>query len=123
MTRDPILKLMTMFMRGHMSNRGGWRHRLAGWVFRNYPGLIDCGTFEGFLMDYHEGTLPEEKRRSFERHLGMCGLCRASYRSYERSIQLGKRLFETESDPLPDDVPTELVSAVVDAMRARSDRT
>lgn len=121
MTRDPILFLMSRTVRGHLADRKSWRHRLSGWVFRNYPGLIDCGTFESFLMDYHEGTLEEAKRQRFERHLGMCSLCRASYKSYERSIQLGKRLFETETDPLPNDVPSELVNAVVSAMRDRSD--
>lgn len=121
MTRDPILMLAMRAIRGHMSDRSGWRHRFGGWMFRNYPGLIDCRTFESFLMDYHEGTLAADKRRRFERHLGMCGLCRASYRSYEQSIRLGKRLFETETGPLPDDVPTELVEAVVSAMRGRPD--
>ncbi len=120
MIRDPILFLVSRLLRGHLNNRKGWRHRASGWVFRNYPGMIDCGTFEGFLMDYHEGTLAEEKRQRFERHLHMCGLCRASYRSYEHSIEIGKRLFETESAPLPDDVPPELVDAVLNAMQARS---
>lgn len=121
MMRDPILFLVSRMLRGHMADRKGWRHRFSGWVFRNYPGLIDCGTFENFLMDYHEGTLADGARRRFERHLGMCSLCRASYRSYERSIQIGKRLFATETDPLPGDVPAELVNAVVHAMRGRSD--
>lgn len=121
MTRDPILFLLSRMLRGHMAERNGWRHRLSGWMFRNYPGLINCGTFESFLMDYHEGTLEEGKRQRFERHLGMCSLCRASYKSYERSIQLGQRLFETETGPLPDDVPAELVNAVVNAMRGQAD--
>ncbi|MDF1719213.1 MAG: zf-HC2 domain-containing protein [Minwuia sp.] len=121
MSRDPILLVLMRIMRGHMADRDGWRHHFAGWVYRTYPGLIDCGTFESFLMDYHEGNLPEANRRRFERHLSMCGLCRGSYRSYERSIQLGKRLFETDDAPLPQDVPPELISAVMSAMRAPPD--
>ena len=90
--RDPLLAILTRMARGHARDRRGWRHRLAGMLFRHYPGLIDCRTFESFLMDYHEGTLAEPSRRRFERHLAMCGLCRASYRGYVRSIELGQRL-------------------------------
>lgn len=117
--RDPLLAILTRMARGHARDRRGWRHRLAGMLFRHYPGLIDCRTFESFLMDYHEGTLAEPSRRRFERHLAMCGLCRASYRGYVRSIELGQRLFEGETGPLPEDVPPELVSAVISAMRDR----
>ena len=117
--KDPVLGILIRLVRGHLENRSGWRHRLAGLMLRHYPGLINCETFESFLMDYHEGTLAEPSRTRFERHLAMCGLCRASYQGYVRSIELGQRLFETETGPLPDDVPPELVSAVVAAMREK----
>lgn len=117
--RDPILPVMMMLVRGHLQDRRAWRHRFAGFIFRNYPGLIDCATFERFLMDYYERTLAEPARLRVERHLALCGLCCGSYQGYVRSIELGKRLFETQDAPLPEDVPAELVSAVVSAMRAR----
>jgi len=117
--KDPVLGIMTRMARGHANDRQGWRHRMVGLMFRHYPGLIDCATFERFLMDYHDGTLAEPSRVRFERHLAMCGLCRASYQGYVRSIEIGKRLFETATGPLPEEVPSELVGAVISAMRAR----
>lgn len=117
--KDPLLGILMRMARGHLQNRHGWQHRMVGLMFRHYPGLINCRTFESFLMDYHEGTLAEPSRKRFERHLAMCGLCRASYQGYVRSIEIGKRLFETETGPLPEEVPSELVGAVVSAMRAK----
>lgn len=117
--KDPLLGILMRMARGHLQNRHGWRHRMVGLIFRHYPGLINCRTFESFLMDYHEGTLAEPSRKRFERHLAMCGLCRASYEGYVRSIEIGKRLFETESGSLPEEIPSELVGAVVSAMRAK----
>lgn len=108
-----------MFTKGHSKRPEGLRHRIAGWVFRNFPGQISCVEFEQFLMDYHEGILPGPQKDLFERHLKLCGQCRASLRGYMRSIELGQRLFETEQGPLPEEVPDHIVTAVASAMRAR----
>lgn len=94
-------------------------HKLLGWFFKYVPGQITCGEFEGFLVDYHEGLLQPGQRRLFERHLGMCGRCRESYRGYVRAIELGRGLFADPTAPLPEEVPAELVHAVVTALRSK----
>jgi hypothetical protein len=111
--------LVLGFTYGHSADHGRLRHRLAGWVFRRFPGQITCAEFETFLMDYHEGSLPDPQRELFERHLKLCSQCRASLRGYIRSIDLGRRLFETEQGPLPEHVPDHIVSAVAAAMRVQ----
>jgi hypothetical protein len=108
-----------MFSRGHDRDRAPRRHRYAGWVFRTLPGMIDCATFERFLLDYYEGELPAAQAELFERHLSLCGQCRASYLGYVRSIEMGKRLFRDRDAPPPDEVPERLVAAVISAMNAR----
>lgn len=116
--KHAMASLVLMFTKGHSADQGRLRHKLAGWVFRRFPGQISCADFEAFLLDYYEVTLPEPQRVLFEGHLRLCSQCRASLNGYIRSIQLGQRLFETDEGPLPDDVPEHIVSAVSAAMRA-----
>lgn len=111
--------LVLMCTKGHARHPEGFRHKVAGWVFRRFPGQISCAQFEQFMLDYHDGSLPEAQRELFERHMKLCGQCRASLRGYVRSIELGQKLFETEQGPLPDEVPDHIVTAVVAAMNAR----
>ena len=116
---DPVVRFILRQMRGHGAERP-FRHRLVGLIFRNWPGMITCARFEQFLLDYHEGELPEPQRRLFEGHLEVCGLCRSSYEGYRRAIELGQRLFADYADaPVPGDVPAELVAAVIEALKRR----
>jgi len=114
-----LAKLVLKLARGHHATKAPRRHRLAGWVFRNFPGQITCAEFEDYLMDYHEGDLPAPQVELFERHMKLCGRCQASLAGYVKSIELGQKLFESRDAPLPEEVPDHIISAVMDAMKAR----
>ena len=114
-----LAMLILMFAHGHDAERAPLRHRLAGWVFRNFPGMITCAEFESFMIDYHDGALPEAQRQDFERHMEMCGRCRNSVQGYRRAIELGQRLFEGREGPLPEEVPDQVVAAVMAAMNRK----
>lgn len=79
------------------------------------PGLINCVQFEEFMMNYFEGTLPPARRMSFNAHLKVCRECRDYLAAYKQTIELGKAAFENRDGPLPDDVPEDLVQAILAA--------
>jgi predicted anti-sigma-YlaC factor YlaD len=103
-------------MTGRIENRL-WR-RTKGLMLRNLPLMIDCGQFESFLIDYLEGKLPGRQRAVLEFHLKICRECRDYLAAYRRTIEVGKAVFADPSADLPDDVPDDLVKAVLEARKA-----
>jgi anti-sigma factor RsiW len=78
---------------------------------------ITCRELIDFLHLYLEDELPAERRREFERHLGVCDPCRQYIREYRDAIRLGREAF---ADPDPDraadaTAPEELVRAILAA--------
>ncbi len=98
-----------------------WRV-MKGAMLRNLPLMITCGQFEAFLLDYLEGSLPPGQRRIFELHLAICRECRDYLAAYEETMKLEKQAFENPSAPLPETVPEDLITAVLEARRDPSDR-
>ena len=91
--------------------------RLHGAMFK-LPLMITCGEFEAFIMDYLDGSLPTIKRAVFKMHLFLCMDCQRYLAAYERSIALGKAAFDDPNDPVPADVPEDLVQAILAAKKA-----
>lgn len=77
---------------------------------------LPCRDFVQFLDDYFEGVLPAAERREFDKHMELCPPCVDYLRSYERTIDLGRRA--CEGGPVPEGVPDELVEAILAARRA-----
>lgn len=86
--------------------------------------MLTCREFIEFLMEYLERALPVQRLSEFERHLGGCSSCRAYLQNYESTVRLGQAAFaHPEAAPdgaLPQDVPEELVKAILAARGARS---
>jgi anti-sigma factor RsiW len=79
---------------------------------------VTCQEFAGFIADYLAGDLEEEVRTRFSGHLTRCANCRIYLSSYQATIGLGPRAFRPDDSPVPDDVPNELIAAILSA-RAR----
>ncbi len=94
-----------------------WR-RIKGLMLSNLPLMIDCGQFESFLIDYLEGDLSNRQRAVFEFHLKICRECRDYLAAYGRTIEVGKAVFADPSAELPDQVPDDLVKAILEARKA-----
>ncbi len=77
---------------------------------------MTCRELTDFLYDYVEGELPVAERARFEAHLSVCPDCVAYLRTYRETIRLGK-LCNEEHDAVADQVPEELVEAVLAARR------
>jgi len=102
-----------------MSGVSKLRDKIRGQMFR-LPFMLTCGQVEDFLLDYFEGDLPRGQRLIFELHLAMCRECRDYLTAYRKTVELGKAAFPRPDAPVPDEVPEDLVQAIL-AARNRSD--
>lgn len=87
--------------------------KAKGLMLNHFPMMINCTEFETFLLDYFEGSLPARQRKIFELHMKLCRECREYLAAYRRTIEVSKRAFEHGDAPLPDDVPEDLIRAIL----------
>lgn len=83
--------------------------------------MITCRDFVEFLWAYVSGELPSDQRFEFEAHLAICPHCIHYLDSYSKTVGLEKTAFENLDEPVPADMPDELVSAIL-AAREKSGR-
>jgi predicted anti-sigma-YlaC factor YlaD len=88
---------------------------LAAIMFR-LPLMIDCATFEKFIMDYLEGTLPKRQKFVFDLHLRLCRECRIYLAEYKAAIELAASQQDVPFSKLNvGDVPEDLIKAIIAA--------
>jgi len=100
-----------------MSSQRSLRRRLHGRMFK-LPLMITCSEFESFILAYLEDELALRQKFVFELHLKLCRECRDYLAAYRASLQLAKGALGTEGGHLVDDVPEDLVKAVLAARKA-----
>ena len=81
---------------------------------------LTCREFAEFLMAYDDGELPPAERARFDAHLAECPDCVAYLKSYRITVALGRRAFADEDADAGDEVPEELVQAILAARRRGS---
>ena len=81
---------------------------------------MTCRDFAEFLSQYVSGELAMAERAEFEAHLAECPTCVAYLDTYQKTIQLGKTAYAHPEDQVPDEVPEQLVRAI---LAARTKRT
>jgi anti-sigma factor RsiW len=79
---------------------------------------MTCKDFIEFLVGYLEGELPRDQRALFEHHLSLCDSCVAYLSNYRDTVALSKAAFCDPDAPVPEDVPEDLVAAVLSARKA-----
>ncbi|MBT3399158.1 MAG: hypothetical protein HOL07_06025 [Rhodospirillaceae bacterium] len=90
--------------------------RLAkGAMLKAMPGHITCDEFEDFIAEYFEGELSAVQRQTFDVHLKICEDCRAYLKAYRNTIALGRSAFTRGDAPVPEDMPDDLVAAILAA--------
>lgn len=91
-----------------------WRW-LKGLVLKHVHRMITCKEFEDFVLDYLEDDLPAAQRSVFELHMRLCSECRVYLAAYRRAQELGDAALGPDEEAVPDDVPEDLVKAILDA--------
>ena len=81
------------------------------------PRDLTCRELVDFLMSYLDDELSDPERRAFEAHLAVCEDCVAYLRSYEATVRLERQAFHAPDTPVSDDVPDELVAAILASRR------
>ena len=79
-----------------------------------------CREVVEFLMEYLSGELPCDERLAFEEHLEACPECVAYLKTYEEAVKLGKAVLHHPDQGVPDEVPEDLVQAILAARKTRS---
>lgn len=100
-----------------MAIANGLMRKLKGIMMRRMHGMITCREFEDFVQRYLDDELPPRQRSIFEWHMRLCRECREYLAAYRRSIEIGRAVFEDADEALPEDVPEDLVTAILDATR------
>jgi anti-sigma factor RsiW len=80
--------------------------------------MLTCRELIEFLADYVDDELAADERARFDAHLAVCPHCVDYLQGYRESIRLGRAAFSDATD-VPEDVPDELVDAIL-AARKRS---
>ena len=81
---------------------------------------MTCREFAEFMADYVSGELSPEVTTRFEHHLTVCPNCVAYLSNYRHTVALGRRAFADEDVDLPDEVPEDLVKAILDSRPPRA---
>ena len=97
------------------TGENSFMRRLKGSMLKRMHGMITCREFESFVLQYLDGELPKKQSAIFEWHLRMCRECREYLAAYQRTVDLGKAVLGPAGAPLPEDVPEDLVAAILDA--------
>lgn len=77
-----------------------------------------CEEVLTFLWAYLDGELEEGKRQEFDYHLSRCESCTAYLETYKTTIVL-ERAAASQEGTAPDELPDELVHAVLAAARSQ----
>lgn len=101
-----------------MTATQGIMRKIKGVMLRRMPFMITCRAFEDFIAEYDAGGLRPAQRFVFDLHLKVCADCRSYLQAYRRATALGQSAFDDPDGKLPDDVPEDLIEAILAARRA-----
>jgi anti-sigma factor RsiW len=79
---------------------------------------VTCRDFVDFLSEYFSGELAAAECAEFDAHLAECPTCVVYLDSYRKTIQLIRMARDHPEERVPDEVPEELVKAIL-AARAK----
>lgn len=74
---------------------------------------MTCREVIEFLSEYLNGELPPDVVTAFEEHLSICPDCVAYIDSYQKTIDLAKDAILNPETPVPDEVPEDLIKAIL----------
>ena len=84
--------------------------------------MLTCREFEEFISDYIDRNLPVIIRIKTSMHLMMCSDCRSYITAYKRSIEMSKALCDKLDSEVPEDVPEELITFVLENIKHKDSK-
>jgi len=81
---------------------------------------MNCREFVDFLMAYIDEELPAAQRAAFDEHLATCPSCVTYLDTYRETVRLGREVCVDPDGPAPEDVPDDLIRAILDARRSQA---
>lgn len=91
--------------------------KIRGMMQKHMPLMITCREFEDFILAYFEGELSSKQKFVFELHLKVCRECRDYLAAYQQTMDI-VRLAASDDTLIPDDVPEDLINAIIEARDA-----
>ncbi len=76
---------------------------------------MTCREFVEFLWRYTEDDLSPTERTTFDDHLTKCPHCVKYLQQYQDTVRIGKTAVAPSTDPLPTNVPEDLIQAILKA--------
>ncbi len=90
---------------------------LKGQMLKRMHGMLTCREFEEFVLAYLDGELTTKQLTRFNMHLRMCRECREYIAAYQRATEINKAVLGAPDESLPDDVPADLIKAILESKR------
>ena len=75
--------------------------------------MISCEELDDFIVDYLDDALADNQKEKFEQHIRFCSSCIKYLENYKNTIALSKAAFSDDYNPNCDDMPEELIQAIV----------
>jgi anti-sigma factor RsiW len=82
---------------------------------------MTCREFIEFLWRYFDDELSPTERENFDLHVAQCPHCLQYLHSYQDTVRIGKTVLADSEEPLPSEVPEELVQAILAARATRAE--
>lgn len=90
---------------------------LKGQMLKRMHGMLTCREFEEFILAYLDGKLTQKQLTRFNFHLRICRECREYIAAYQRALEINQSVLGDLDEPLPDDVPADLIQAILESKR------
>jgi anti-sigma factor RsiW len=78
---------------------------------------MTCREFVEFLWRYIDNDLLPSERATFDDHLAKCPHCVKYLHQYQETTRIGQIAVSASNDPVPADVPEDLVQAILKSRR------
>jgi anti-sigma factor RsiW len=80
--------------------------------------MLTCREFITFLSDYLSDELAYAPRKAFDSHLAKCLDCQKYLDSYQKTTRLGRAAYSNLEKSFPEEVPEELIQAILTARKS-----
>ena len=96
-------------------HKSGIKRWFKGFMLKRMHRMITCKEFEDFILDFLDGNLTARQQTVFEWHMRICSECREYLAAYQRAMELGRAVLPSSDNPIPNDVPEDLIKAILEA--------